>query len=541
MNFNHLICNNCENEELEDSFLIFGLKNPPILSQSNKTDIHIKSILSTSDNNNSTNNLEIIEYPYNYNANNNDIEYIPDIVTPPSKLNINNKKNRNNDFDDFLEKLKPPKLFNEGKKKNIENKEDKEPELKINKIEAIQQNDKNENINNNNNINDNINDNFNNNNINDNINDNFNNDNKNKINKIINSLNIKNINNKKSINNDKKKSENSSSLIDNEDSLINHKVLLNNYYSNCNSALNNYNEKSLKEKKEKELTDKLKITEIEKDKLENNNLNKNIKLNSNINGIKVDYPIPDTINFYLKSFENKKFSNKKKTNLINIKSNIILKKEKSKTINDKTNTNINNNINSSKKLIKHNTNINFKKNEKNMLYNIKNSATGFQNYMNNQNNKTIDTNNRKSHNKINKNKKLIIKVKLNNKIKMNKKESFKKIKNFFINEKNENNDYIGLKTEKTNQNRLINLTKDRSRYLSNGFLNDLLLSKNNFNKRNTFSNFTEKKKSKISSSNLKRTYNETTINSSSNYTNYTNPFVNLYDNKKRNFYLKYKI
>ena len=102
-----------------------------------------------------------------------------------------------------------------------------------------------------------------------------------------------------------------------------------------------------KKKKEKELTDKLKITEIEKDKLENNNINKNIKLNSNISGIKVDYPIPDTINFYLKSFENKKFSNKKKTNLINIKSNIILKKEKSKTINDKTNTNINNNINSS--------------------------------------------------------------------------------------------------------------------------------------------------------------------------------------------------
>ena len=118
MNFKHFICNNCENEDLDEKFLLFNSKNPPILSKTNKTDINVKSMLSVSDNNNSTDNLEIIEYPYDYHANESNINYDPEMFTPPKKSNIANKKNKYDDSDDFLDKIKPPKLHNEGKKNN---------------------------------------------------------------------------------------------------------------------------------------------------------------------------------------------------------------------------------------------------------------------------------------------------------------------------------------------------------------------------------------------------------------------------------------
>ena len=108
MNFKHLVCNTCEKEEGNDSFLIFASKNQ---IKNNKIEIKKKSLLSSSDNNNSTDNvLEIIEYPYNYdNTDSND--YTPEPPPPPEKPIIKKEKTFSDD-DLFLLGIKPPKLFN---------------------------------------------------------------------------------------------------------------------------------------------------------------------------------------------------------------------------------------------------------------------------------------------------------------------------------------------------------------------------------------------------------------------------------------------
>ena len=130
MNFKFLICKNCENED--DSFFAFESKNTPIVNKSKKSQINIKSLVSVSDNN-STNNLEIIEYPYSNDCNDNNIDYIPDPLPPFSKENITQNQIKRNDFDDFLVKIKPPKLFIEGSKENKEIEQSKNININDNK------------------------------------------------------------------------------------------------------------------------------------------------------------------------------------------------------------------------------------------------------------------------------------------------------------------------------------------------------------------------------------------------------------------------
>ena len=508
MNFKHFICNNCENEDLDEKFLLFNSKNPPILSKTNKTDINVKSMLSVSDNNNSTDNLEIIEYPYDYHANESNINYDPEMFTPPKKSNIANKKNKYDDSDDFLDKIKPPKLHNEGKKNNKENNNDKDKKenedldkAKMNISIEIKDKVKNENIINNKN--------------NTNIYDNNNNSNN-----IIN-------------NKGKKQSKNSSSLIDNEDNLEKNKVLLNNYYSN--SPRNNINDKIVVEKKEKNNNEAIIVKENKKGINEDNN---SINI-YNASGMKIDYPHPDTNNFLLKSIDNIKQSNiinKKpclkyeKNGVKNNNKNNHIKSNKKLTKSEIKNGNNNNHIKNNKKLTKNNTNIKNTKNKNNILGTINKNNTDFQIYMNNQKNKNMNNNSNS--------KKLILKIKLSNKkLKIKKKESLKKLKNNISNLIKEKNEYLWLKTETDNKNRLINLTKKRSRYLSNSFFNDSLRFKMNFGKRNNFSNLTEKIRPKINTFKKRRPKNESIIYS---YSTYTNPFVNQnYNYNKRKQRLLY--
>ena len=479
MNFKHFICNNCENEELDDNFLLFSSKNPPFLPKTNKTDINIKSMLSSSDNNNSTNNLEIIEYPYDYHANESNIDNDPEMFTPPKKSNIANKKNKYDDFDNFLDKIKPPKLQNEGKKNNKHDDIDdfsdeiKPPKLhnegkknnkhddfddfldKIKPPKLHNEGKKNNKENNNKDKKENKDIDKDQMNISIEIKD------KNKNENIINNINNSNIcdnnnsNNNIINNNGKNQSKNSSLLIDNEDNLEKIKVLLNNYYSN--NERNNFNDKIVIEKKENNNNEAI-IVKENKNGINENNNSSNIY---NKSGKKINYPHPDTNNFLLKSIDNIKQSN-----IINKKPCLNLKYEK----NDVKSNNKNNHIKNNKKLI---------------IFDTSNkNKTDFGIYMNNQKNKNMNNNSNS--------KRLMLKIKLsNNKLKIKKKESLKKIKNNISNLIKENNEYLGLKTETDNKKQLINLTKDRSRYLCNSFFSDSLWFKMKFRKRNTFSNVTE--------------------------------------------------
>ena len=198
MNYNFLICNTCENKEEEESLLCFVSKNTSRLNKNNKIDAYTKSLLSSSDNNNSTiNYLDIIEYPYNYD--NTDINiYAQDPLPPPPKSIIAQKKALHND-DDFLAEIKPPKLFTEEKKDNKRNQElikkkvidEFKNKKEIKEFEILKQEEK------------------------DNMND---------------------------IELDKKQSINSSSLINIDDNFIQNKANLNDYYLKYNSLKNN-NEK----------------------------------------------------------------------------------------------------------------------------------------------------------------------------------------------------------------------------------------------------------------------------------------------------------
>ena len=140
-------------------------------------------------------------------------------------------------------------------------------------------------------------------------------------------------------------------------------------------------------------------------------------------------------------------------------------------------------------------------------------------------------NNNKFNNSLNKNKNIkkeLLKQKLDRKNK-NKKHvySLKYTINNSVNELSE------IKTEKNNKNNVYYLTKER--HLSNSHFPNLLLNKNKFNHRNTFSNITEKSKSKqlYSSPLWRQKYQVKTYSSK----NYVNPFATTVYNKKKKYFI----
>ena len=475
MNVKHLFCSNCQNEEINDNLFNLGLENSNIIYKTNNTDVNKKSVISTSDNNNSTdNNLEIIEYPYSNSSNdnnNNNNGYTQESPLAPLKSQIINKK-KFNDFHNFCDKIKPPRLFIEDNKENIQ--------INILKNNIINK--------------------------------------ENKSNEEI----IENNNNENDIN--LKPSLNNSFIIQNEDNLLNNKAFLTKYSSNTYNASNN-------KENENEKKDKNNINEI--NNKNNNHNNKNISnISNNINGIKVDYPKPDTNSFLAKN-------NKKNTFKIKIQDNSINVNQLLTDIQNKTqkmdNIQINKNI---KNIIrKHSELINFKiiKNIKNIKNNKKiNSDT--QKYISNNNiNKNKNNNNiyNKFFNHNDKSEKNIIKVKLNSKIfKINKKvktliaEPKSKIVCSLKKFNNNVDKNMWLKTE-YNEN---NLLKTKTRFLSNGFLTDLLLNRTNIKNKNNFSNYNEKhKRIKKFNTQIGRPSNENRIYSSKTY---SNPFLTQYRKKK---------
>ena len=441
MNFKLLICNNCDNEK-EDSILFFESNNFSPFYKPNKEEINIKSILSTSDNNNNSinNNLEIIEYPYKFSCdeNNNEIpEPIPSLI---KRNNIIKKKFKKEDY--FIDVKKQTKLYD---KTIDEFKDIKGP---------IEQKDY-----------------F------------FSNN-----------------------NNNEDESNDSSSLINNEDSLICNKVLLTNYYSNCHSTINNnvtVNDNNYD-------SNNIKIEDINNEEKNNNKI-----IIHNLIGYKVDYSDPDTDSFFTKTnnlfnVNCPKNKNKTKENIIDIKTNKKLQKEyKSKKF-SKNNSNYHQ---YSKKRIK-------KRNSKNY--------SDFELLMNNQ--KITIFNSKKSLNENEKIKKNILKVStktikikkklINFKESLNNKNiiSYRTLQN---NSSNKNNILIKTTNIKNNLN---SISKHRKRFLSHNYFDQLLLNMSNSRnmKRNTYSNFNDKKKSLKN----KELWNIKNQNNYS-YRIYNNPFVNL--------------
>ena len=513
MNFKFLICNNCENEELDNSFLIFGPKNAPIVNKNKNSDFNIKSILSSLDNNPSTNNLEIIEYPYSYNSNNEfPLEPLP---LPPEPI-IENKK-KYNELDDFLEKIRPPKLFNEESKENKENKENKDikenkDNKEIKKIKEIKENNENkENEKQKLNIKimeikklekkedkDNYKD-----------NSNF---------KEIFEIKEEEKNNDKNNNIDKKHSKQTSSLINNEDSFLNNKALLNNYYSNCNSARNKHEHNNKKNFFNKKIENNIKIKINSNNEKEiDNKENSHSKFYTSItNEIKINCPKPDT-DIIIKKTKDK--------NIFIKKSNLKNKETKLKINDNKKEENKNNSINN--KLKKYNTNFTSR--------NYKNIMIKSQKVINN--NYNITKRIKKDKKNIIENNKYHIKIKSKNKLQKKNLEHIKEINlsNTNIGGRNDPNENIVLKTEPNNQSKLNNLSKNsRSKYLSNSYLNDLIKIKINLKKRNTFTNPNNiYKKRNFKANNFEFIY---PLIKSANFSSkiYSNPFVKASDKNKSN-------
>ena len=94
MNFKLLICNKCENEKEEkDNFLFIDDKNSNDLLKNINTDISVKSLQSSSNNNNITNrNLIIIEYPYKYSNTKDNVNNIKDDTTFQKKSSKHKEK-----------------------------------------------------------------------------------------------------------------------------------------------------------------------------------------------------------------------------------------------------------------------------------------------------------------------------------------------------------------------------------------------------------------------------------------------------------------
>ena len=101
--------------------------------------------------------------------------------------------------------------------------------------------------------------------------------------------------------------------------------------------------------------------------------------------------------------------------------------------------------------------------------------------------------------------------------------------------KNGLNENVVLKTDPNNQCKLNNLiNNNRSHYLSNSYINDLVKRKINLKKRNTFTNSTfidKKRNSKANTFELICPLNEFANNSSKVY---TNPFAKTSDKNKIN-------
>ena len=468
MNFKNLVCGDCQKEDLNDSFLMIGLKNSNLLYKNNNADLNIKSIISTSDNNNSIdNNLEIIEYPYsNINScnNSNNNGFIPQSLPGPLQSKMINKMDYN-EYDNYFGKIKPPKLYNE---------ENKGFQMfKKNKINH-------------------------------------------KIENIFNiSNNAHNVNN---VNNIERESSfnNNSIIINNEDNLKNNKAFLSNY----NLTNNRNDHKNEEEQKIKNYT----IIN------EQNNINHKNKFNNNINGIKIDYPCPDTDSFLGKKNKNNNNSLATKIQDNPIDVNYLLKDLHNQSQEIK-------NINNSKNVLKKLSNyINFQKLNHAVL-NTKNN-TDNEKYINNNykmNNKICNKLFKRNHRNNNKNN--LIKIKKNDKILKIKKKINSKNKSSPINKQtysfkklddNVNNEYIGLKTE----NNHIGLSKTKPRYLSNAFISDLLFSKTNLINKNTLSNYNlKKKKEKSYKGKYYRPNNQNTIYTSKTYMN--NPFLIKLETKKK--------
>ena len=454
MSFPLLICTNCEKEKDDDDFLLFGLKSEKGINKANFLD---SNIMSNSDNNNSTNNyLEIIEYPYS--SKNNKVEDNNDIsnqVYQPIKTEVVKAKKRIIDYDDDLIDIKPPKLFTE----TYKNKTD---EIQYIKTEPEKKIESNLNIENNNNIR---------------------NDSNNHI---------------------KMKSNNSESLINNDNSIMNNKILLKNYYLNFQ---NNHEQQDNLEK----------IKMAQKKSEENNICAKNNLVNSHISnkiiGEQIDYPCPDSNNFYLNSNEksslktkniegesNQKSSNFREDGLA--QKNFTLKKLQKKG--------------ESKKYIKNY----FSKFD---FIKPKNKAKSNNNF----NIDIIKVNFDKKNKNLNKKENDDFKNRL---IKKKKKLTFNSLGNFSnrfnLNFKNSNDDFSTL----FKQTEIIRFRK------SNNILLQNILSKNintiNRTRENFFKALFQTRKKENKFSNITRLANQTTILSSKTY---TNPFIKTYKHKENKF------
>jgi hypothetical protein len=259
---------------------------------------------------------------------------------------------------------------------------------------------------------------------------------------------------------------------------------------------------------------------------ENNNLNASIDKKRDITShniqnnseIKVEYPKPDTI------INNKEKHN---NNLVNEGKNVTHKKEekgsikaikvKRKTFNGKKKLNsVNNNkfgINKDKKQNLNNNPIMVNIQNKNHKYNKKRI--------------NLNKNNRKKMSNVN-TEKIIVRKKLTEK------KLSSKTNELVFSYKNIEKSSFSTNNLKKSEQSLINLSKKRIRYLSHTYFGKLLLNKST--NRNTFSNLKEKKENSnlVSSENLKCSSNYS-LNSSKTY---INPFAQLYDRKKRNFFNK---
>ena len=537
MNFKFLICNNCDKDK-EDSILSFEDKVLKDFFKNNNTDINIKSILSSSDNNiAANNNLEIIEYPYNYNNSQDDYNNeIPSFIPSPEKSNDLIKKTLNKE-DSFYETIKPPKLYNESKNEFKDIKEPKErKENFMNSSSHIKQHSKeslsliqyedsivqnkalltkyysnfhkglnnyNNNIIINNEINkDNINEKKNdiinkNNNM-----DNFNNNETNKINKNNDNKKIKKYNN---INNNKNNKNNNNETNKNNNSNETNKSITNNknYNKKTSNKINN-NIKSFD-------SNNIKIN-ISK-KVENNNKN-NI---NNLMGLKIDYPCPDNdIEFKTSNLFNlgspKKIIKKKES--VSIKKIKVTKKLINTCMSKKISKNyiLNNNLEKNKikkPKAKHYSDFElFINNNKNFIFNIKNGFLSSEKIKK----KTIKVNTKKFSFKK--------KVINNSKDSLN---HFKKIRpQRTIENKSSKNKILNNKSNY--EKKFIELSKNRERFLSQNFFGDILL--NSSNHRNTYSNI-----SNLNNSEIYKTKNKSQYSSNS----YQNPFIAIYNRKKKSY------
>jgi hypothetical protein len=479
MNFKLFLCGNCQKKEEEENFQFFDKKDS---INNNDKNMKKKILLSSSDIDDAmNNNLEIIEYPYSNTCNNiidKNKNYIPVPLPVPIPTNILNKKYLN-DSDNYLEVLQPQELLNEGK--GIKKEVFKYIENK--KITGQKENKRRLNIENNNN------------------------------NIKINSVNF-------------------SDYIYNENRFSYNKniIVLNNNNSGLKDVYNNQkNEKTVKNN-----------SKDSKDKIYKISNCKNT--NGNINGLKVDYPCPDTDSFFIKSCNDEINSNgqnkeipKNKVKKINIKhakegnNKISLKKigkRESKNKNKKKYIKINNiDVNNKKNLIKkENKEKSIKNNSKSKITNNKNLDNIYENkkiryYSNSQ---LIKKNPKKYNNNyncatFNKNvsyeKTKYIRKRINNN------ESIKTNINFDNSSENELNNF---KNDKSCNNKTSKIDKNKIIFR--------LSDKINFNIKNNFSTLRKKDNIKIRTFQLLKTNNKTNIFPSKTY---MNPFSTIYCRKKK--------